>query len=194
MYVFFFEQIIRSVSGGSSFTLPYWNYTNTASRALPDEFTMPADPVFKYLYRDQRGDGVNDGKPIDGGGSNTWLSLQDMTFPTYLTDPGSVNGFCQNLDNNLHGNVHVNVGAQPPNADLGMTYVPTAANDPIFWLHHCNIDRIWASWNKASGANPADAAFREQPYTFADSGGHSSQLKVGEVLDTQQRGYVYAST
>ena len=27
-----------------------------------------------------------------------------------------------------------------------MTYLPTAAFDPIFWLHHCNVDRIFAMW------------------------------------------------
>jgi tyrosinase len=23
-----------------------------------------------------------------------------------------------------------------------------AALDPIFWLHHANIDRLWAAWTK----------------------------------------------
>jgi tyrosinase len=22
----------------------------------------------------------------------------------------------------------------------------TAARDPIFWLHHANIDRLWEAW------------------------------------------------
>ena len=22
----------------------------------------------------------------------------------------------------------------------------TLANDPIFFLHHCNVDRLWADW------------------------------------------------
>ena len=22
----------------------------------------------------------------------------------------------------------------------------TSPNDPVFWLHHCNIDRLWAEW------------------------------------------------
>jgi tyrosinase len=27
-----------------------------------------------------------------------------------------------------------------------MTHVPVAAFDPIFWVHHCNVDRLLAIW------------------------------------------------
>lgn len=26
--------------------------------------------------------------------------------------------------------------------------VSTSPNDPVFFLHHCNVDRIWATWQK----------------------------------------------
>lgn len=188
MYVYFFEQIIRSISGEAQFTLPYWDYTNPARHALPPEFMMPNDPVFKPLFRSQRKPGVNNGQPIDAG-RPPFLNLNDMKFATYL--PSGPGGFCSSLDRNLHGNVHVNVGTQPPASDLGMTFVPTAANDPIFWLHHCNIDRIWASWNKEGGANPDDGTFKGMPFTFSDVNGKAVQTKVGDVLDTQQLNYVY---
>jgi tyrosinase len=188
MYVYFFEQIIRSISGEAQFTLPYWDYTNAAKHALPPEFTMANDPVFKPLFRSQRKTSVNNGQPIDAG-RPPFLNLNDMKFANYLeTSPG---GFCLNLDRNLHGNVHVNVGGSPPASDLGMRFVPTAANDPIFWLHHCNIDRIWASWNKAGGKNPNDATFKAQKFTFANTNGQAVQRAVGTVLDTQQLNYVY---
>ena len=32
-----------------------------------------------------------------------------------------------------------------------MGAVPTSARDPIFWLHHANVDRLWSAWMK--GAN-----------------------------------------
>jgi tyrosinase len=186
MYVYYFEQIIRSISGEPSFTLPYWDYTDPQKRALPPEFTMQNDPVFKPLFRAQRKNGVNGGQPI---ASANILNLHDMTFTSYL--PSGAGGFCSNLDQNLHGNVHVNVGAQPPQSDLGMTFVPTAANDPIFWLHHCNIDRIWASWNKAGGLNPNDATFKNKKFTFAGTNGKAVQRAVSTVLQTQQLDYVY---
>jgi hypothetical protein len=38
----------------------------------------------------------------------------------------------------LHNRVHIWVGG-----DMGPG---TSPNDPVFFLHHCNVDRIWARW------------------------------------------------
>ena len=38
----------------------------------------------------------------------------------------------------IHNNVHVWVG--------GDMVLGTSPNDPVFFLHHCNIDRIWSAW------------------------------------------------
>ena len=50
-----------------------------------------------------------------------------------------------------HGTVHVRVGW-----DMGRM---TSPNDPIFFLHHCQIDRIWAKWQEThpgtANYNPA---------------------------------------
>jgi len=40
----------------------------------------------------------------------------------------------------LHNKVHVYVGG-----DMTRGHSP---NDPVFFLHHCNVDRIWAYWQK----------------------------------------------
>lgn len=29
----------------------------------------------------------------------------------------------------------------------------TAALDPIFWSHHCNVDRVWLTWHAKNGDN-----------------------------------------
>ena len=44
-----------------------------------------------------------------------------------------------NTHNNLHNAVHIYIGGH-------MRDVPTASNDPIFFLHHANIDRIFEAW------------------------------------------------
>ena len=37
--------------------------------------------------------------------------------------------------------------------------MPTAARDPLFFLLHCNVDRLWAKWQRQNGRfNPAQAA------------------------------------
>ena len=38
-----------------------------------------------------------------------------------------------------------------------------AALDPIFYLHHANIDRMWTLWNGSGNANPTDAGWTNGP-------------------------------
>ncbi|KPM45298.1 hypothetical protein AK830_g1254 [Neonectria ditissima] len=56
----------------------------------------------------------------------------------------------------IHNNVHNLTGGsnyqKPKEGQIGgyglghMSDVPVAAFDPLFWLHHCNIDRLLAMW------------------------------------------------
>jgi hypothetical protein len=71
----------------------------------------------------------------------------------------------QSLDQNIHGTVHVFVGN-----GQGMGSVPWAAGDPIFWMHHSNIDRLWVSWNQTH-TNPTHVA--QPDIHFRNTGGHS---------------------
>ncbi|KAI0466683.1 tyrosinase [Xylaria cf. heliscus] len=42
----------------------------------------------------------------------------------------------------IHNNIHYWVGGNGGH----MSQIPTATFDPTFWLHHCNIDRLFAIW------------------------------------------------
>ena len=183
MYVSSFEKIIRFVTGESGFALPYWDYTDPHQRALPEEFRRPSDPIWKSLYRATRNAHVNSGAPIDSAPSSAALSIDSLRSTTY-EDAVADAGFCANLDGFLHGAVHVDVG----NAQ-GMGQVPWAAGDPIFWLHHCNIDRIWASWNRSGGVNLAEASFLSERFQFADSSGKQVSLSVSDFMSMP--GYEY---
>ncbi|HSK38151.1 MAG TPA: tyrosinase family protein, partial [Arenibaculum sp.] len=138
MYVYYYEQIIRELSGNPDFTLPYWDYTNPDLQALPPEFLKQDDPDYGSLWRANRDQDVNAGAPITAGHPAGSLNLNCLRSPAY----GTRIGFCALLNGNPHGIVHDYVGNEQ-----GMGAVPWAANDPIFWLHHSNVDRIWASWN-----------------------------------------------
>ena len=48
------------------------------------------------------------------------------------------------LEGSPHNDGHVVVGAGNGHMGNGMSPL-----DPIFWLHHCNIDRLWAQWQDA---------------------------------------------
>jgi tyrosinase len=47
----------------------------------------------------------------------------------------------------LHNAVHLWVGGKAN----GTMDLNTSPNDPVFWLHHANIDRLWESWAAVHG-------------------------------------------
>ncbi len=183
MYMYYFEEIIRDVSGDKTFTLPYWNYTVAGKfhGVIPPEFTMKNDPLFKSLYIENRNPGVNAGNPLAGT-----LSLDSLAECFYEPSSGH-QGFNMKLDFGLHGTVHVLTGD-----GQNMGSVPWAARDPIFYLHHCNIDRLWASWNKAGRVNPTSIPTGPPSFIFAEK----KMKVVAKVPDwlvpqTEKHGYCY---
>jgi tyrosinase len=56
------------------------------------------------------------------------------------------------MEINPHGNAHTSFGGF-------ISSIPTAARDPLFFFLHCNVDRIWAKWQRQFGRfNSATAA------------------------------------
>jgi len=187
MYVCYFEEIIREVLHDPKFTLPYWNYTSAASYAVPKEFRQQNDPLWGPLFRPDRNPTSNAGQPIfAAGGSASDLSPAPAMGETQYLPSGAISGFNQTLDFGLHGNVHVFTGNS-----LGMGQVPWAANDPIFWMHHCNIDRIWTSWNAAGHTNPTTAAWLNKTFVFAGPDGRGVRVPVKDYTNTRKCDYQY---
>jgi tyrosinase len=187
MYVCFFEEIIRAVLKDPKFSLPYWNYSVPAGYPLPKEFRMQNDPLWGPLFRPDRNPTSNAGQPIfAAGGSASDLSTAPAMAQTAYLPSGVVSGFNQTLDQGLHGTVHVFVG----NSQKGMGVIPWAANDPIFWMHHCNIDRIWTSWN-VGHANPTTTAWLGKVFVFAGPDGKEVRAIVKDYTNTKKCDYKY---
>jgi tyrosinase len=184
MFVYFFEQIIRKVSGDASFTLPYWDYTKTGSTyaVIPPDFTKAGDPTYGPLFVKERNTGVNAGNPIAAPGDLNLDALKECNY----SQNGAVEGFCLKLDSELHGSVHDDTGN-----GMNMASIEWAANDPVFWAHHCNIDRLWASWNAAGRKNPTDSSFLLKKFVFADTNGNKVEATVQDFLDITKLGYSY---
>ena len=53
---------------------------------------------------------------------------------------GMNNSFRNRLEGVIHNPGHMWVG--------GSMMAMSSPNDPVFWLHHCNIDRLWAEWQR----------------------------------------------
>jgi tyrosinase len=69
----------------------------------------------------------------------------------------------------------------------------TAGYDPIFWLHHANIDRLWEVWRNTTPPhqNPADSSWLKFSFKFNDESGNVQTLAPRDVLDTKSAPFYY---
>lgn len=89
-----------------------------------------------------------------------FATLPTTADVTAVMGNGTFNSFASALEG-IHNSGHVWVGGS-------MGGIPTAPADPVFWMHHAEIDRIWAEWQVANpGQNPslAGAAAIMDPWT-----------------------------
>jgi tyrosinase len=174
--------IIKQLKGPADWALPYWNYLNQSAAnpeyKIPPAFTVQQlpDGTANPLYVPERY-----GKKVTVGGSEIENAANDECqwdtvyndglnpFPTGKNNHtgyfygGGETGFEPggkkkgDLEDNPHNGVHGMIGGNrnnDENDEMGLMGIPnTAALDPIFYLHHANIDRMWAAWNE-TGKNP----------------------------------------
>lgn len=93
--------------------------------------------------------------------------------------------FCQFAGCRMHGAVHVWVAGS-----LGAAAAP---NDPIFFLLHANIDRIWAEWQERHGNDTYPSA-APSDYTggmFEFEGPDGQPVQARTMFDQRALGYIY---
>ena len=102
----------------------------------------------------------------------------------------------------MHGRGHLWV-----NGSMG---APSSPNEPAFWLHHANLDRIWAEWQDAHGIGNFPAAWFYMThangntntimayatitnllYGFATASNYNANVRVVDALDLRASGVRY---
>jgi tyrosinase len=219
-YLIAFESIIRDavvkLGGPADWALPYWNYFKPGQDALPSAFNSadwPDGQGDNPLYVQQRYGPNNDGNVYVPVSSINLNELGDPDFTgsanggspgfggvnTGFSHGGSVHG---GIETQPHDWVHGLVGGSDPNSNLpGLMSDPdTAGLDPIFWLHHANIDRLWEVWRKnpTTDVDPTDgnwvngpAATRGRAFMLPMVGGVSWTYTPGQMSDLTKLDYVY---
>jgi tyrosinase len=155
------EDQLRGVLGDDEFRLPYWEWT--ADSALDDPAQSPlweSDLMGQFVdgsWRVRLLPNAQGEMTIVDRALRRRLGMQaalpsreavraavrdEMIYDTPSFDSFST-GFRNLLEGwigpeRIHNNVHVWVG--------GDMVLGTSPNDPVFFLHHCNIDRIWSAW------------------------------------------------
>lgn len=138
IYLLQFELALRAIHPDVS--IPYWDWTKASEQAIPP-WLIGATPTV-----------VTPTKTVvvtrsPGTAADLALIASNVTGIMAMSDFTS---FASSL-NGVHGGVHVWVGG-------AMGSVPTAPADPIFWMHHANLDRLWWQWQNSpqgTGKNPS---------------------------------------
>ena len=166
-YLWDFEKELQRVSGNSDLGLPYWNWPsggigasiwddnllggdgNTNGDVTTGPFRSgqweivnssgnPAGPLQRRLGR-----GISRGLP-------TSSEVQQLLQITPFDSPPWNRRSTQSFRNTLEG--WLDPSFQPAYHNLGHVWVGgsmgpmTSPNDPIFFMHHCMVDKLWHEW------------------------------------------------
>lgn len=144
-------------------TIPYWDW-------VTDRSAIPAALTDAHDLSDW---GITRGSTFNGN------SLASATDLNNLLASTSFSTFQSTLEGTpFHNRLHVLVGGT-----MGGSGSPA---DPLFWLHHAFIDKIWADWQALHpGINPPNPGDVLQPAPIMTR-------TVSQVLSVQSLGYVYA--
>lgn len=200
---------VADLGGPTDWALPYWNYsedlaTNPEARRLPpafrDQFMPDGSP--NALFAPRVADASGNVNLRDSDVSLAALSQMEFTPPLGLGGGfgGPATGFNrfgpQNgaLESVPHNVLHVRIGGNGG----WMSNPDTAAFDPIFWLHHCNIDRLWEEWLAAdpNHFSPVDPAWLTAvSFQLHDENGQPFSFTSADMQPTTAvlHGYQYDS-
>ena len=176
-----FEQALQAKD--ARVTLPFWDWTRADSRDLD------AEPWKSFFG----------GRNNTGGKFDHWNYTRAATPP-----PGRVLPSLDNVIDELQATTFASFRAMefgshvPGHTWTGGTMASTSSPlDPLFYLHHCNVDRLWAIWQRnhaaatqytlddCAGCDRIDATF--VPLNDPMVGGATP----ASMLDHRARGYFY---
>jgi tyrosinase len=170
-FLFFFEATLKRAAQEAgvttAFELPYWNWY--ADGNMPTIFTEGDETTNPLKH-------ARENEALDSSALDQSAFAQSDLLPPSI--PEWRQSFAVPFELDPHGAVHDLIGR-----DMGN--IQTSAIDPIFWLHHANIDRLWTVWSKVAGHNnPAPASTWAQRVFKYDQAGQLTQT-AGAVVDSQ---------
>lgn len=171
------ERIVAKLTGHEGFAMPYWDWQE--HRFLPQWISDRDSPLFEA----DRAEGVAtlDFAEARWAQSPYTARLAEDDFETFagkLPDgAGMVEGYG-------HNHIHQLIGG-------AMKAARTSARDPMFWLHHSNVDRVWATWhaNRGKDLYPAEWTGLEVGGFVDVEGRNAPAVRVADSLEIARLGY-----
>jgi tyrosinase len=175
-------------------------YTNGESSFSPDSIVCGRRAVQRAVGCSEYVEGPPDQAAVDGifdrpvyddPPYDSCNSEEDVSFRQYLegftndeTRPYCVATGCQ-----MHGRGHAFVGGD-------MDGSSASPNDPVFFLHHAQVDRMWAAWqeaNLAGGDEERKVHYGNPgfPEAFLGPLFNFEEVVASELFDYKALGYEY---
>ena len=189
MFTWYFERVLQQASGDPNFRLPYWDYSANGRipRAFRDQtyVNQNGQTVPNPLYVSARNPNLNNGsQALQSAATSAANAMAATTEASFRT----------RIELTPHGTVHCGLTAGGcPNGYMGAP--ATAALDPIFYVHHANIDRLYECWLRVDQANrlPTSSTVLNASFSFIGGSGSVQTRRVRDMLTTSQLGYRYTS-
>jgi tyrosinase len=193
-YLYRFEKALQDQV--PSVTIPYWDWRSetSADQGIPKAFSEQTDddkkpnPFYKSHISFPESGTDRDTERFPG-------TIQGLALPTHKDVYGVINDstdpffdFSERL-REIHNNVHgwtggIGVWNDGTYSNGDMSVTTFAAFDPIFWSHHCMIDKLWWMWQQKNGVENI-------PNEWKDMVLEPFEMKVKDVLNIYQLGYDY---
>jgi tyrosinase len=179
-----FERQVARFSGRAGFALPYWDWDDDRMPAIvssdpvfamPNRLAGPTESLRAFMRRNGqtfRGRITDDFSTFFGRARNVGAPAQ-----------GGYSGSCEWSGHNM---IHGFVGG-----DMGR--LDRSPNDPLFWMHHANIDRIWTHWHMRNSDSLYPKPWRDEQFSgFLDTRGRlAPTVDAASTMNTANFGYVY---
>lgn len=178
-YLYFFEKDLQDLVPGV--TLPWWDWTVEHAEGIPAAYSARRAEGKKNPLFDS---------PIQKSGREApsqTRTTREPGPPGELPTPGTIEALLATRDfltfqtqlESVHDGVHVWTGGT-------MGRIPVAAYDPLFYAHHCMIDRVWYLWQLRHGPGVPPALLDRALAPFP--------MTVRDTLEVAHLGYDYAAS
>lgn len=175
IFLKYLEEQIQAINPDLS--LPYWNWY--------EKVWTSTDPLFMNANSSN-----HDGLFVNNINSNVWDFDRHMmgtwTAPGHNTTTTNFTTFSNSLENGPHNNGHMFIGSN--GGTMGMMISP---NDPMFYLHHCMVDKEWSDWYELNPTADVSVLRTDMP-TFNVPGHPQTTVNARDYVDTRVEDVWYA--
>ena len=161
-YLLDLERELQAID--ASVALPYWRFDQPAPNIFTGDFLGSSNAMGTVQFSATNPlqfwttdgvQGINRQPFFNTAAAPPGLLNEAQTLA--LGGAGNLYASFRAMEGNPHGQAHVSF-------DGSISQIPTAAKDPLFFLLHCNVDRLWAKWQRLNGRfDPALASSYDTP-------------------------------